>query len=224
MMLRALIFDFDGLIVDTESPAYHAWQELYHRHGQELPLELWGQVIGTHEVRFDAMEHLEHLHGEALEREALHADRNLHKTALTDAQPLLPGVRELVEHAGERGIKLGVASSSHHPWVEGHLRRRGILDAFTCICCREDVELTKPHPDLFLASLQCLGVGPAEAVALEDSPNGILAARAAGIFAVAVANPITAQLDLSAADLRLSSLGAMPPSELLAELESRLPG
>jgi HAD superfamily hydrolase (TIGR01509 family) len=222
-MLRALVFDFDGLIVDTESPAYHAWQELYRRHGQELPLELWAQVIGTHEIRFDAMEHLEELHGAALDKDALHVHRNLQKAALTDAQPLLPGVRELVEHASRTGIKLGVASSSHHPWVEGHLARRGILDAFTCIRCREDVALTKPHPDLFLASLQCLGAGASEAVVFEDSPNGILAARAAGILAVAVPNPITAQLDLSAADLQLQSLAAMPPAELLAALEARLP-
>jgi HAD superfamily hydrolase (TIGR01509 family) len=222
-VLRALIFDFDGLIVDTESPAYHAWQELYRRHGQELPLELWGQVIGTHEIRFDAMEHLERLHGATLDREALHADHNLHKTAMTDAQPLLPGVRELVQHAQRSGLKLGVASSSHHPWVEGHLQTRGIFDLFACICCREDVQLTKPHPDLFLASLDCLGVGASEAVVFEDSPNGILAARAAGILAVAVANPITARLDLSAADLHLPSLAVMPPGELLAELGSRLP-
>jgi HAD superfamily hydrolase (TIGR01509 family) len=222
-VLRALVFDFDGLLVDTESPAYHSWQELYRRHGRELPLDLWAQVIGTHEIRFDALEHLEQLHGEALDREALRADRDLHKTELTDAQPLLPGVRDLVEYAGRAAIKLGVASSSHHPWVEGHLRRRGIIDAFACIRCREDVELTKPHPDLFLASLECLGVGPSEAVVFEDSPNGILAARAAGILAVAVPNPVTVQLDLSAADLELPSLGVMPPAELLAVLQARLP-
>jgi HAD superfamily hydrolase (TIGR01509 family) len=222
-VLRALVFDFDGLIVDTESPAYDAWQELYRRHGQELPIELWAQVIGTHEIRFDAMAHLELLHGQSLDKDALQAHRSLQKATLTDAQPLLPGVRELVEHAREAGVALGVASSSHHPWVEGHLGQRGILEAFTCICCREDVERTKPHPDLFLASLECLGVGASQAVVFEDSPNGILAARAAGIFAVAVPNRITAQLDLSAADLRLPSLAALPPAELLATLEARLP-
>src|ERR1700738_4845238 len=132
MVLRALVFDFDGLIVDTESPAYHPWQQLYRRHGHELPLELWAQVIGTHEIRFDPMDHLEDLHGESLDRDALHADRNVQKAALTDSQPLLPGVPELLEHARKVGIKLGVASSSHHPWVEGHLRRRGVLDAFAC--------------------------------------------------------------------------------------------
>ena len=129
-MLRALVFDFDGLIVDTESPAYEAWQELYRRHGQELPIELWAQVIGTHEIRFDAMAHLELLHGQSLDKDALQAHRGLQKAALTDAQPLLPGVRELVEYAREAGVALGVASSSHHPWVEGHLGQRGILEAF----------------------------------------------------------------------------------------------
>ena len=169
------------------------------------------------------MEHLESLHGQALDRELLHATRNRHKTTLTDARPLLPGVRELVDHARRSEIRLGVASSSSHPWVEGHLKTRGIRDAFTCIRCREDVRLTKPDPELFVVSLGCLGVGASEAVVFEDSPNGVAAAQAAGILVVAVPNAITAELDLSAADLQLPSLAAMPPDELLAALEARLP-
>ncbi len=105
-MLRALIFDFDGLMVDTESPALHAWQEVYRRHGQELPIDVWAQVIGTNEHRFDAMEHLEGLHGAPLDRESLYAVRDQLKTELTDAQQLLPGLRALVEHAHATGIKL----------------------------------------------------------------------------------------------------------------------
>jgi HAD superfamily hydrolase (TIGR01509 family) len=222
-MIRALIFDFDGLIVDTESPAFDAWQRLFRDHGLDLAPEVWAQVIGTHEHRFDAMDHLELLHGGPLERDSLNARRVEHKLQLTGAQPLLPGVLELVQYATDRGLRLGVASSSSHQWVEDNLERRGILGAFGCIRCREDVARTKPFADLYLASLDCLGVKAGEAVVFEDSPNGIAAARAAGIFAVAVPNPVTAPLDLDAADMRLDSLAALPPDQLLAVLEAKLP-
>ncbi|HXA43386.1 MAG TPA: HAD-IA family hydrolase [Candidatus Solibacter sp.] len=221
-MLRALIFDFDGLMVDTESPALHAWQEVYRRHGQELPIDVWAQVIGTNEIRFDAVEHLEGLHGAPLDRESLYAVRDQLKTELTDAQPLLPGVRELLEHARASGIELAVASSSSHLWVDAHLDVRGVLEAFGCIRCRDDVALTKPYPDLYLAALECLGVAASEAVVFEDSPNGIAAARAAGIFVVAVPNAITGTLDLTSANFQVESLAVKPPAELLAELEERL--
>ncbi len=221
-MLRALIFDFDGLMVDTESPALRAWQEVYRRHGQELPIGVWAQVIGTNEHRFDAMEHLEALHGAPLDRQSLYAVRDQLKTELTDAQQLLPGVRALVEHADASGVKLAVASSSSHLWVDAHLEVRGLLEAFDCIRCRDDVALTKPYPDLYLAALDCLGVAATEAVVFEDSPNGIAAARAAGIFVVAVPNAITATLDLTEANMRLNSLADLPSAELLAELQERL--
>jgi beta-phosphoglucomutase-like phosphatase (HAD superfamily) len=198
-MIRALIFDFDGLIVDTESPAFDAWQKLYRDHGLQLAPEVWAQVIGTHEHRFDAMDHLESLHGAPLERKSLNARRVEHKLQMTGAQPLLPGVVELVQFATERGISLGVASSSSHQWVEENLERRGLLAAFDCI--------------RFEAG---------EAVVFEDSPNGIASAQAAGIFAVAVPNPMTASLNLDAADMRLDSLAALSPDQLLAALESRL--
>jgi HAD superfamily hydrolase (TIGR01509 family) len=221
-MIRALIFDFDGLIVDTESPAFDAWQMLYRDHGLQLAPEVWAQVIGTHEHRFDAMDHLESLHGAPLERKSLNARRVEHKLQMTGAQPLLPGVVELVQFATERGISLGVASSSSHQWVEENLERRGLLAAFDCIRCREDVARTKPFADLYLASLDCLGVEAGEAVVFEDSPNGVASAQAAGIFAVAVPNPMTASLNLDAADMRLDSLAALSPDQLLAALESRL--
>jgi HAD superfamily hydrolase (TIGR01509 family) len=221
-VIRALIFDFDGLIVDTESPALEAWQKVFRDHGVELTPEVWAQVIGTHEHRFDALDHLEALRGAPVQREEVNARRHEHKLEMTAARPLLPGVRELVEHARSQGIRLAVASSSSRRWVEGNLDRRSLLGAFDCLRCRDDVERTKPYPDLYLASLDCLGVGAGEAVVFEDSTNGIAAAKAAGIFTVAVPNPVTASLDLGAADLRLDSLGALPPDQLLADLEARL--
>src|SRR5260370_40757988 len=108
-------------------------------------------------------------------------------------------------------MKVGVASSSSRDWVHGHLERLGILDLFDCLCSRDDVEHVKPAPDLYLAVLACLGVNAYEAVALEDSPNGILSAQHAGLRCVAVPNPITADLDLSEARLELCSRAGVTP-------------
>jgi HAD superfamily hydrolase (TIGR01509 family) len=216
--VRALVFDFDGVIVDTESSGLRAWQEIFEDHGAELTLAVWAQVIGTQEHNFDPIEHLELLLGMPVDRarvEASHARRTLE---LTELQQLLPGVQDLVSYAHTQGIKLAVASSSNRAWVEGHLEKQGIRQDFDCICCSEDVARTKPFPDLYLAALACLGVSAQETVALEDSPNGIAAARAAGIYVVALPNPVTLELDLSAADEHLDSLAALSPADLIGQL------
>jgi HAD superfamily hydrolase (TIGR01509 family) len=215
-----LVFDFDGVIVDTESSALRAWQEVFTDHGAELTLPVWAQVIGTHEHDFDPIDHLELLLGTPVDRARVADGYARRRRQLTELQPLLPGVRELVAYARAQGIKLAVASSSTRDWVQGLLENRGILSDFDCVCCRDDVARTKPYPDLYLAALACLGVSALETVALEDSPNGIAAARAAGILVVALPNPVTADLDLSAADRHLESLAAMPPEEFIGQLNS----
>ena len=116
------------------------------------------------------------------------------------------------------GLRLGVASSSTNEWVKGHLARLGILESFDCIRCRDDVANAKPEPDLYLAVLECLGVRASEAIAIEDSPNGVLAAKRAGLRCVAIPNSITAQLDLGQADLLLGSLDEVTLAELLESL------
>jgi beta-phosphoglucomutase-like phosphatase (HAD superfamily) len=113
-----------------------------------------------------------------------------------------------------------VASSSSVGWVDGHLRRLGLRDAFAVVRCAGDVPRVKPDPALYLSVLEATGIPAAEALALEDSPNGVLAAKRAGLACVAVPNPLTARLDLGAADLRLGSLAELPLSELLARLRA----
>jgi len=137
------------------------------------------------------------------------------------AQQLLPGILQHVDAAKSLGLKLGVASSSTRDWVRGHLDRLGILGRFDCVRCRDDVASAKPAPDLYIAVLDCLGVSPAEALALEDSPNGVIAAKRTGMRCVAIPNSITAQLDLSAADIVLPSLSEVTLPELLQRLDSR---
>jgi HAD superfamily hydrolase (TIGR01509 family) len=211
--MKLLVFDFDGLILDTEVPVYDAWQEIYGEHGVELAFEKWAQCIGTADA-FDPCVDLQAALGRALDVAALEARHRALTDALIAAQAVLPGVREYVEEAA----RMGVASSSSRRWVEGHLTRLGLRDCFQAIRCADDVPRVKPDPALYRAVLDAMGVRPEDAVALEDSPNGVLAAKRAGLACVAVPNALTARLDLSAADLSLASLADLSLPELVARL------
>ena len=213
-MIRAIVFDFDGLILDTEEPIYRSWLEVYEAHGQELPFERWVQIVGSSTIGFHPQHHLEERLGRPLPKEVL--DRRIgRRTEMVLANKLLPGVVEHLDAARESGLKVGVASSSTRDWVMGHLGRLGILDRFDCVRCRDDVAHVKPEPDLYLAVLECAGVAGSEAIAIEDSPNGVLAAKRAGMRCVAIPNSITARLDLGQADVVLGSLAEVTLAELL---------
>jgi HAD superfamily hydrolase (TIGR01509 family) len=137
---------------------------------------------------------------------------------LLQAQSILPGVSEYIAEAKRLGLRLGVASSSSRRWVVGHLTDLGLSAHFDCIKCRDDVACVKPDPALYQAAVQALGVPPQEAMALEDSPNGITAAKRAGLYCVAVPNPLTRQLSLAHADFLLNSLADLPLERLLLEV------
>jgi HAD superfamily hydrolase (TIGR01509 family) len=219
MSFRALIFDFDGLILDTEGPVYRSWLEVYEAHGESLPFERWVQIVGSTTAGFHPQHHLEERLGRPLSQEVLDG-RIGRRTEMILAEPLLPGIVQHVDAARSLGLKLGVASSSTRDWVSGHLERLGILDRFDCIRCRDDVAHAKPEPDLYLAVLACLGVSATEALAIEDSPHGVTAAKRAGLRCVAIPNPITARLDLSQADLQLESLADVTLPDLLKRMSS----
>jgi HAD superfamily hydrolase (TIGR01509 family) len=218
--VKLLVFDFDRLILDTEAPVYDAWQEIYGEHGVELAFEKWAECIGTADA-FDPCVDLQAVLGRALDAAALQERHRRRTEVLIAAQAVLPGVREYVEAAERMGLALGVASSSSRAWVEGHLARLGLRDRFQAIRCADDVPRVKPDPALYRAVLEATGVRPEEALALEDSPNGVLAAKRAGLRCVAVPNPLTARLDLRHADLTLASLADVSLVELLDRLDSR---
>jgi HAD superfamily hydrolase (TIGR01509 family) len=213
-VIKALVFDFDGLIVDTEVPIFRAWQRIYREHGQELPLDRWLTIIGTSTGDFDPVRELGDRVEEKLDEKALDALERLYYLESTALQQLLPGVAEYLRVARELGLKTAVASSSTRAWVMEHLDRFGIGGGFDAIVCREDVKRTKPDPELYQTALQRLAVHSDEAIAFEDSSNGIHAAKAAGLFCV-VANLLTVDLDLTEADLRLLTLEAMPLGEVI---------
>lgn len=217
--MQALIFDFDGLILDTEVPDFQSWQEVYRQHGVALPLEKWASILGgTAASDFDPYDYLEELVGGAVDRQAIWIERRKRDVELISEQPMLPGVESYLHDARRIGLKLGVASSSPESWVAGHLKCLGIFEKFDVIKTADDVTHTKPEPELFLAVLEALNVPPDQAIVFEDSPNGVLGAKRAGIFTVAVPNLLTAQLDLSQADLVLGSLADLSLEELLAKV------
>ena len=217
-MIKALVFDFDGLIVDTEMSSYQTWQEIYAEHDCQLPFSTWAICIGGSPQLFDPCEYLEQQIGRPVLREEIRLRRRQQHIRMVEAQPVLPGVEDYLLSAKRLGLKIGVASSSRHEWVDTHLTRLGLIDYIDSIKCFDDVKRTKPHPELYLAVLDALGVHGRQAIALEDSPNGVIAAQQAGIFCVAVPNPVTSQLSLLHADLCLSSLTEVSLEQLLAKV------
>ncbi len=208
-MLKAIIFDFDGLILDTETPEFQVWQAIYGEYGFELPHDEWAKIIGGYGIStFDAAEHLSLLSQGRLDPVPLRARHRLASDALTLTQPILPGVIQIIHEAKQQGLKLAIASSSPHSWVDEHAKRLGIFHYFDAVVCADDVGAgrTKPNPDLFLSALDQLKVPKEAAVVFEDSPNGVKAANRAGIFAVAVPNPATSALSFDGANMMVTSL------------------
>jgi HAD superfamily hydrolase (TIGR01509 family) len=221
-VIRGLIFDFDGLIVDTESTVYQSWQEVYREYGQDLPFEEWGQIIGTSQnEHFDPVERLETRLGRRFENSEMLKERRLQREmVLVARQPILPGVEEYLKDAKRLSLKLAIASSSDRDWVAGHLENFGLIHYFDVIHTSDDVEHTKPDPALYQLALESLMLKPGEAIVLEDSPNGVTAAQRAGIFCVAVPNPLTRLLPLDHADMRLDSLADMLLEALIDNVQS----
>lgn len=201
-MLRALIFDFDGLILDTETPLIDAYAEVHARHRIGFDRGLFIRSVGVATYSFDPW------HGFAphTDRAALELERRAAKDHLLLQQPILPGVLELITAARAAGLHIGLASNSEHEWVDPHLQRLGISDRFDFVACREDAPSPKPEPDLYKLVLNRFGLRGHEAVAFEDSHTGTLAARRANLHVVAVPNESTAHHDLSNAHLRVASL------------------
>ena len=203
--LRALLFDFDGLMVDTEWPIYQAWCQTFRDYGQPLSLETFNQCIGTNFDTWSPKTHLEELTGTRIDWDPLDCARQSSIDKNLEGAPAMPGIPESV-HAGRKsGLKLGVVSSSSHRWVDGWLQRIGLLDQFDLTVCRDDAPRIKPAPDLYLEAARQLELNPGSCLVVEDSVNGIKAAKAAGMPSVAIPNRVTACCDFSLADHVLSS-------------------
>lgn len=214
--LRGLLFDFDGLLVDTETPSRRAYEDLYRRHGHELPLDKWATLVGTIGAEFEPYDHLETLTGTTLDRSELDEWRRAREFELVDLEDLRPGVADLLTDADDLGLRKAIVSSSSNSWIERHLERLGRMEGWDAIvAANHNVERAKPRPTLYLDALELLGLTASEAIAFEDSPNGVTAAKAAGLFTVAIPNPITETLALDAADLLVESFEQLSLPDLI---------
>jgi HAD superfamily hydrolase (TIGR01509 family) len=219
--IRGLLFDFDGLLVDTESPSRLVWEELYHEHGFHLPHERWAGNVGTLDEPFEPLSHLEELLGHGVDRSALTERRRARELELVELEDLRPGVEDYLTEAERRGLSTAIVSSSWRWWIDPILVRLERSHSWHAIVAADgDVDRAKPRPTLYLDALAALELGAEEAIAFEDSPNGVTAAKAAGIYCVAVPNPITATLAFDEADLVLESFAELPLPQLLERVES----
>lgn len=199
MLPEAILFDFDGTLVDTEWSIYSAWLRTYERFGQDLPIEVYVQCIGSDFNTWSPQTHLEELTERSLDWPAMDAERQIEIEAELKEQGPVEGVRELLESLLGK-TRLAVVSSSSHQWVDGWLERLGLIHYFENITCRGDAPRIKPAPDLYLACAQSLAVDPSECVVIEDSLNGVRSAKSAGMTAYAIPNRITTVSDFNEAD------------------------
>ena len=217
--VRAFLFDFDGLILDTETASRAGWQWLYRELGHELPPDKWALMVGTVDG-WDIWGHLEELHGEPLDRADWNEKRYAQELTLLDAEELRPGIADYLAFAENHGLKRAIVSSASRRWIDMHLERLDREVGWDAIVTADhDAERAKPRPTLYLEALVELGVPANEAVAFEDSPNGASAAKAAGIYVVGIPNAVTADLGLDgSADRVVESLADLPPADLVASL------
>ena len=218
-MIDALVLDFDGTILETETPDYRSWQETFESFGVSLDPSLWASYVGGASGGFDAVGHLAELSGRAFDHEAVRLERRRRYLELVEAEPLRPGVLAIIEAAEQLGLRLGVASSATRNWVVGHLKSRGLMGRFGSVWCGDDVSVVKPDPEVYLAVTEELGVEPHRALAIEDSARGVASAKSAGLFCVAVPNLITAGMDLSGADAIYSSLECVSLEAMISSLD-----
>lgn len=221
MTVAAILFDFDGTIVDTETADYQSWQELFAAHGLELSLDLWRERVGKvihPEVTdvFHPYEYFEKVKGRPLSADELHAQETRYLD-MCKHLPILPGVIEMLEAAKAARMPLAIASNSDYPWVERWAKHYKVWDYFTCVFTREMALHPKPAPELYLKAANCLGVDPSLCVVFEDSPIGMQAAMSAGMRCFAIPTPITEKLPRPQVTRVLNSLAELPFERLITD-------
>jgi HAD superfamily hydrolase (TIGR01509 family) len=215
MEFSAVLFDFDGVLVDTEWAIYQAWLRTFQTHGHDLPLEIYTHCIGSDFATWSPKTHLEDLTGKAFDWHDLDTQRQQVIMSDLTHEGTMAGVIPLLEKLAQAGIRRAVVSSSSHQWVDGWLEKLALADHFETVLCRGDAPQIKPAPDLYLEAAKRLGLQPAECLVIEDSLNGMKSAKAANMKVWIVPNRVTAALDFSPAERVFSSL-----VELAAELVS----
>ena len=216
MRISAVLFDFDGVLVDTEWAIYQAWKRTFEAHGQHLPLEIYTRCIGTDFNTWSPKVHLEDLTGKSFDWHDLDARRQEMILKELDHEGPMHGVVSSLQQLGIAGVPTAVVSSSSHHWVDGWLEKLGLDGCFTTTVCRGDAPRIKPAPDLFLEASHRIGIPADQCLVIEDSLNGLKAAKEAGMTTWIIPNRVTECLDFSAADGRFRSMAECPWDTLVS--------
>jgi HAD superfamily hydrolase (TIGR01509 family) len=221
--LKAVLFDFDGVIMDSETALYESWQHTYAAHGCILPLDLWAANVGGYNYDvFDPLAYLEQQYGKPIDNDAVNAARRTCYLSHVNTLDAMPGVRDAIRAVKDFGLKLAAVSSSSRKWVPVHLKRLRLYDFFDAVVCGDEAAAVKPDPAVYHLALERLHVTAQEAFAIEDSPKGIAAARAASLFCVAIPNPVTRASKLEGYDKIIDSLAVQPFEAVIAEIEQAI--
>jgi HAD superfamily hydrolase (TIGR01509 family) len=213
--VEAVVFDFDGLIVDTEWSIYEMAAATFSEFDIELPVPVWATIVGLADES-DWWGRLCETNGWEVDREEWWRRYRAIDRSFRDSLPALPGVTELLDDLRAAEVPCGIASSSGRDWIEGHLGRLGLLERFATVAGVDRTGVGKPAPDVYVLACQDLDAEPARSIAVEDSAHGIAAAKAAGMVCVTVPSRITRHTDLSAADLSVASLADIGVADLEA--------
>ena len=215
MTIKGIIFDFDGLICDTETPELRAWEALFADYGFIFPFERYQETIGAVHNDETPFIFLEEMLNHPITRAEVKEKFSFIRNKLIDLEPIRPGILNYLKQSKFFGLEIGLASSSPRTWIDYHLGRLSISEYFGCIKTFNDVSKTKPDPELFIKALACMGLKPNEVVALEDSINGVTAAKKAGLYVVVFPNEVTRFFEFDEADLVIDSPEEMPFDELI---------
>jgi len=220
MKIKGIILDFDGLILDTETPELKSWESIYQEYGISFPIEEYKKNIGSIYNDNAPIQYLtEKLGIDEITPLEIRQKFNELKSHLIEKELLLPGVLDYLNDAALLGLRIGLASSSDSIWINYHIDRLRLRNYFNCILTKDDVKKVKPFPDIYLLSLSRLGLNKSEVIILEDSLNGVSAAKSAQLFTVAIPNQVTKNFNFEKADMVLGSLSDISLNELLKKIE-----
>lgn len=220
-MIRAVVFDFDGLIIDTETPSYHAFCEVYREYGAELPLAEYAKCVGTSHDLFNPYTYISDCLGETIDPEVVRTKFQAIYSKLLFESALRPGVMDYLKTARKLNLKTALATSSTISWIEPFFNQFQLTEYFDYVTTADEVSKVKPDPELYLKSLSKLQVAADEAVSFEDSLNGFNAARTAGLHCVVVPNEMTRQFAFADYDLLIDSMTDKSLEEVIAFLSAR---
>lgn len=214
-MIKAIIFDFDGTIIDTETAWYIVFKDAYKQYGVDLSLETYSQCLGTNLESFNPYTYLMTHYNISIDLDEFRKSIHNNYSKLIDNEVVRPGILNLLQEAQAARLKIGLASSSHRDWIDKFVDLLELDGYFECYCTADTVKNVKPNPELYLQALQQLGVQPSEAIAIEDSPNGAKAAVAAGLHTIVIKNPLTKQLPFSPGHHTIEALEHYTLQELM---------